>query len=143
MRVMSLTDETKKMSKSDLSSCLFLSDSPDTVQKKLLKAKTDSIDGITYDKFKRSSLANLINIYSCLKGQNVDQLVMSASQLRHRQFKDEISSFVADYFKDFRYNYENTSIEYCKEVLRNSRANAHVTASQTLADVMNKIGFIY
>ena len=47
-RVMSLTDGRKKMSKSDRSdrSRINLTDSPDTVRQKIMRAKTDSLPGV-------------------------------------------------------------------------------------------------
>lgn len=40
-RIMSLTDSSKKMSKSEPKGCLFLSDAPDEIRKKIRKAVTD------------------------------------------------------------------------------------------------------
>ena len=139
---MSLSDESKKMSKSDPSSCVFLSDPPEIIQKKVLKAKTDSVAGITYDKTYRKSLANLIDIYSSLSEQSVDRCASSKSHLGHRQFKEEMYYFIANYFKEFRYNYQNISLEECKRVLDESRGNAQITATKTLTEIMNKTGFI-
>ena len=49
---MSLTDGYKKMSKSDPTkwSCLYFTDSADTITKKILKAKTDSIENVFFFK---------------------------------------------------------------------------------------------
>lgn len=54
-RVMSLTDGTNKMSKSDPSelSRIYLLDSPDEIKKKIKKAKTDPICGLTFDDAER------------------------------------------------------------------------------------------
>ncbi|MDA0865050.1 MAG: tryptophan--tRNA ligase, partial [Cyanobacteria bacterium] len=50
-RVMSLTDGTKKMSKSDPSelSRIDLLDSPELIQKKVKRCKTDPVRGLTFD----------------------------------------------------------------------------------------------
>src|SRR6185503_21335995 len=47
LRIMSLTDPTRKMSKSEPNGCLFLDDSPDDINKKIKKAvtATDSKNG--------------------------------------------------------------------------------------------------
>ena len=54
-RVMSLTDGTKKMSKSDESelSRINLLDPPDVIQKKIKKCKTDPIKGLVFDDSER------------------------------------------------------------------------------------------
>jgi tryptophanyl-tRNA synthetase len=68
---MSLTDASKKMSKSDPSprSKINLNDSTDEIRQKITKAKTDSILGITWDPQQRPELANLLQIFSALSGR--------------------------------------------------------------------------
>jgi tryptophanyl-tRNA synthetase len=67
-RVMSLTDGTKKMSKSDPSdySRITLTDDADAIAQKIRKAQTDAIEGIAYDPENRPSVANLLTIYAAL-----------------------------------------------------------------------------
>lgn len=76
-RVMSLKDSKKKMSKSDPapSSRIELSDTPAEVTKKIQKAKTDSIVGITYDHDARPELANLIDLYSAFAHLSPEEIV--------------------------------------------------------------------
>ena len=61
-RVMSLTDGTKKMSKSDPSdlSRMNLLDSPDEIQKKIKRCKTDPIKGLEFDNPERPECNNLL-----------------------------------------------------------------------------------
>jgi tryptophanyl-tRNA synthetase len=70
-RVMSLTDPSKKMSKSDPNprSKINLTDSADDIRQKITKAKTDSIMGITWDPTQRPEVANLLQIFSALSGR--------------------------------------------------------------------------
>jgi tryptophanyl-tRNA synthetase len=65
---MSLSDSTKKMSKSDPkeTSKISLFDSADVIAEKIKRAKTDSIDGLTYDEALRPEVANLVNIFSAM-----------------------------------------------------------------------------
>ena len=64
-RVMSLRDGTIKMSKSDRSqiSRINIKDSPEDIFSKLMKAKTDNIPVLNYDKISRPEISNLIKIY--------------------------------------------------------------------------------
>ena len=59
-RIMSLSDPTKKMSKSDddPNGCVMLMDDPDTVQKKFKRAVTDSGTEIRFDE-SRPAISNL------------------------------------------------------------------------------------
>ncbi|CAN0600856.1 unnamed protein product, partial [Ectocarpus sp. 12 AP-2014] len=76
-RVMSLRDGTKKMSKSDESdaSRINLTDSADTIMKKIKKAKTDNIAEISYDQPERPEVSNLINIYSSITKRKKEEIV--------------------------------------------------------------------
>ena len=75
-RVMSLVDADNKMSKSDPSEkgVISLKDSPETIYKKIMKARTDSEGVVTADK-SRKELRNLIEIYSALEGFTVSQTI--------------------------------------------------------------------
>lgn len=68
-KVMSLTEGQKKMSKSDRSdkSRINLTDSGEAVRQKIMKAKTDSLEGISLDEGKRPEVANLLRIYAALR----------------------------------------------------------------------------
>lgn len=68
-RVMSLKDGTKKMSKSDPSalSRIDLTDDEDAIAKKFRKAKSDMIEGISYDPENRPEASNLLTIYAALE----------------------------------------------------------------------------
>ena len=67
-RVMSLRDGTSKMSKSDPSdnSRINLTDDADTIASKIKKAKSDMLEGVTYDPTTRPEASNLLNIYASL-----------------------------------------------------------------------------
>ncbi|RHY07834.1 hypothetical protein DYB36_000570 [Aphanomyces astaci] len=76
VRIMSLRDPTQKMSKSDIStqSRIDLTDSPDVIVKKIRKAQTDAIPGISYDKAGRPGVSNLMSILSAVTGHSVDDI---------------------------------------------------------------------
>ena len=67
---MSLSNATKKMSKSDTSirSCINLTDDSEIIRMKIRKAKTDGLGRITYDPNERPELANLLRIYGAIEG---------------------------------------------------------------------------
>lgn len=61
-RVMSLTNGSRKMSKSDKSvrSRISLIDDPDMIREKIRRAKTDSLGTITYDKERKGEALSVI-----------------------------------------------------------------------------------
>jgi tryptophanyl-tRNA synthetase len=69
-RIMSLTEPTKKMSKSDddPNGSIFLLDTPDAIRKKLRSATTDSERSIVFDE-NRAGIYNLLTIYELFSGQ--------------------------------------------------------------------------
>jgi len=78
-RVMSLRDGLKKMSKSDSSEMtrIEISDDNDLINKKITKAKTDSLPmpSNINELEQRPELNNLINIYSSFSGTNISVVV--------------------------------------------------------------------
>ncbi len=90
-RVMSLRDGLKKMSKSDPSdmSRINMTDDADTIVKKIRKAKTDPEDlPETIEGFEgRPEARNLVNIYSALSDQPVQQVLEEVGGKQFSAFK--------------------------------------------------------
>ena len=94
-RVMSLRDGTHKMSKSDPSdqSRINLTDSADTIAKKIRKAKTDMdplpdhLDGLK----DRPEAKNLVNIYAALAGHTPAQVIKDYAGAQFGTFKPALA----------------------------------------------------
>lgn len=95
-RIMSLREPAKKMSKSDPSPLtrIELTDSADAIRKKIMKAQTDTIDGIFYDKQQRPGIANLLSIFSAVTDQTVDELVNEYATSQTGVFKKSVADAV-------------------------------------------------
>ncbi|MBZ0128798.1 MAG: tryptophan--tRNA ligase [Rhodobacteraceae bacterium] len=95
MRVMSLRDGSKKMSKSDPSdmSRINLTDDADTISQKIRKARTDpdplpdTLAGLD----DRAEARNLVNIYAALAGMTPDQVVAENAGAQFGQFKPKLA----------------------------------------------------
>lgn len=77
-RVMSLTNPTAKMSKSDPTpaSRILLTDDAASIRKKLKTALTDSqSDAVSYDRAARPGVSNLLEILAILEGRTVKDTV--------------------------------------------------------------------
>ncbi|VDN43705.1 unnamed protein product [Dibothriocephalus latus] len=46
---------------------IWLTDTPDVIRRKVGRAQTDSLRGVSYDPVARPGIANLIQLYSALK----------------------------------------------------------------------------
>lgn len=95
-RIMSLREPTKKMSKSDPSHLtrIDLTDSPELIRKKIMKAQTDAIEGISYDRQDRPGISNLLSIFSAVTDKNIDQLVQEYSSSQTGAFKKSVADAV-------------------------------------------------
>ena len=94
-RVMSLTDGTKKMSKSDPSdqSRINLTDDADMIAAKIRKAKTDPepLPDTAAGLKDRPEAKNLVNIYAGLSGQSVDQVIAEYAGAHFGTFKPKLA----------------------------------------------------
>ncbi len=98
-RVMSLNDPKKKMSKSMPAGCLFLSDSPDVIRRKIMSAQTDSHKTIGYDPQKRPGVSNLLVIYSGVSGKPVTKLVKEFKNGGYAKFKNALAEEIIGFLK--------------------------------------------
>ncbi|MBR2942500.1 MAG: tryptophan--tRNA ligase, partial [Clostridia bacterium] len=76
--VKSLSDPTKKMSKSDVEdSFISVLDTPDIIRRKYRRAVTDSDASIRFDPENKPGVSNLLSIISALSGESLDSVVAS------------------------------------------------------------------
>ncbi|KAJ1953930.1 Tryptophan--tRNA ligase, mitochondrial [Linderina pennispora] len=98
-RVMSLRDPQRKMSKSDPNeqSRIMLSDSDDEIRRKIKKAPTDSIRGITFDAKERPGVANLLAIYAALRETECEQAAAELRDCSNAQLKEAVAEAVVQF----------------------------------------------
>ncbi|MGL4759329.1 MAG: tryptophan--tRNA ligase, partial [Patescibacteria group bacterium] len=70
LKILSLSDPTKKMSKSDndQKGCVYITDSPEQIKSKIMSATTDSIGIVKYDPINQPGISNLLTILSLVRG---------------------------------------------------------------------------
>jgi tryptophanyl-tRNA synthetase len=93
--IMGLDDPSKKMSKSAPSeyNYIALSDTPDQVRRKIMKAVTDSGSEIAYGD-EKPALKNLINIYSLLSDETPEAIISKFSGKGYGDFKKDLAEVV-------------------------------------------------
>jgi tryptophanyl-tRNA synthetase len=145
-RVMSLTDGTKKMSKSDPSelSRLELLDPPDAIQRKIKKCKTDPIKGLTFDDPERPECHNLLTLYQILSNQTKEAVAKECQDMGWGQFKPLLTETAIAALQPIQDQYyelmENR--DYLDSVLREGSIKASTVANQTLKRVKDALGFL-
>ena len=103
-KIMSLSDPTKKMSKSEKDS-LFLLDSLEFIQKKIMSAKTDNQNKIFYDPLTKPGISNLLMIYSIISNKNIDILEKEFVNTNYFEFKKQIIFLLEKKLKIIKENY--------------------------------------
>jgi tryptophanyl-tRNA synthetase len=144
-RVMSLTDGTKKMSKSDpaLGSRINLLDPPDVIQQKIKRCKTDPVKGLTFDDPERPECHNLLSLYMILSGKTKDNVAAECQDMGWGQFKPLLTETIIATLKPIQEKYQAVMDDqgYLESVLRQGRQNAEAIANQTLAQVKAALGY--
>lgn len=144
-RVMSLTDGTKKMSKSDPSelSRINLLDSPEEIQKKIKRCKTDPVRGLSFDDPERPESRNLLTLYMLLSGKKKEEVAAECADMGWGQFKPLLTETTINALKPIQDKYYAVMNElgYLESVLREGKEKAGAIANQTLAEVKAAMGY--
>ncbi|MFB2878392.1 tryptophan--tRNA ligase [Floridanema aerugineum] len=144
-RVMSLTDGTKKMSKSDPSelSRINLLDSPEEIQKKIKRCKTDPVRGLSFDDPERPESRNLLTLYMLLSGKTKEEVTAECADMGWGQFKPLLTETTINALKPIQDKYDAVMNEkgYLESVLREGKEKAGAIANQTLAEVKAAMGY--
>ncbi len=144
-RVMSLLEPTKKMSKSAGSGhCLFLSDEPDVIRKKIAKAVTDSggNNNIVSGGKNLLQLFKVISNNKELKQQLDDQY--RAGELKYSEFKPLLAETIIELLKPIQDKRRDllAKPQEIKKILQDGRDQARLIAGKTMAEVKEKMGLI-
>ncbi|NBX65377.1 MAG: tryptophan--tRNA ligase [Proteobacteria bacterium] len=146
-RVMSLTDGTAKMSKSDPSdnSRINLTDDADTIAKKIRKAKSDPNPFPTSaaEMEGRPEVQNLITIYSALSGEKPQAIMDRFGGGQFSPFKEALAEVtvagmtpIATRFRELLA--DTTEID---KILKDGADKANAIAQPILKDAMELMGF--
>lgn len=141
MRIMGLDDPTKKMSKSASSeySYIALSDTPDVIRKKIMKAVTDSESTITYSD-DRAAVKNLLTIYSLLSDKTIEEIVALYEGKGFGDFKRDLAEIVVAFIEPLQQRMQAFSDEDVRTILLQGAQKADEIASQKISQVKNVMG---
>jgi tryptophanyl-tRNA synthetase len=144
-RVMSLTDGTKKMSKSDPSdlSRINILDSPELIQQKIKKCKTDTERGLNFDNPDRPECRNLLGLYAIVSGQTKEAVAIECREMGWGQFKPLLAESMIAHLDPIQAKYQEVMLDraYLESVLRTGREKAEEVAEKTLAAAKIALGF--
>lgn len=140
-RIMSLSDPTRKMSKSDPKGDIFLQDDPKVIRKKIMSAVTDMEMSVHYDKVNKPGISNLMTIYASLKGVSLKDVEEEFKGCNYGTFKRAVADLVIAEIEPFQQRYKEI-IESGKldKILKRGAQEATKIARNTLKRVKKAIG---
>lgn len=147
-RIMSLRDGEKKMSKSDPSdmSRITLTDDPDTIAKKIRKARTDSepLPGKAIDLEGRAGAKNLIGIYAAMTDRSRDSICAEFEGQGFAEFKQALVDVAVDHLSPITSEMSRLLNDPAEidRALKVGSERAQEIAAPILHDIKKTVGFI-
>jgi tryptophanyl-tRNA synthetase len=145
-RVMSLTDGTSKMSKSDPNegSRINLLDPPELITKKIKRAKTDPTMGLEFGNPERPEADNLLGLYALLSGKERQAAAAECAAMGWGAFKPLLAEAAVEALRPVQARYEELRAERggLETVLREGRDRAREVAAHSLQRVRDALGFL-
>ncbi|KAG5930682.1 hypothetical protein E4U42_000022 [Claviceps africana] len=146
-RIMSLSDPTSKMSKSDKKtrSRVLITDTPAEIRAKISSAMTDSLTGVSYDPLERPGISNLLAILSAFDPLNrsPQDLAQVYSTAHPRILKGVVSQAIIQGLEGFRRRYMKLMDEhndYLDQVEAEGTRKARESAGETMEIVRSATG---
>ena len=145
MKIMSLAEPTKKMSKSDENenAVVRILDDRDTIIRKFRRAVTDSDAVVRYAEGK-DGINNLMAIYSCCTGASFDEIEREFEGKGYGDFKTKVGEAVIEELTPVRENFNRIVNDkaYLSECMAKGAETAQRISERTLNKVMKKVGFL-
>lgn len=141
-RVMSLTDPTSKMSKSDpsLKSRILLTDSADQILKKVKSAVTDTGSSVAFDWENKPGISNLLELFSFFSGRSIEDLVVEFDDSGYGAFKIEVAEAIVEGIRPITEAYSSLSLSDVAEVMRVGGDTASERAQAEMVPIRKAVG---
>lgn len=142
-RIMSLSDPSKKMSKSDETNkgCIYLLDDPKVARKKIMSAVTDSVGKVQLDKENQPGLYNLIEIASSLSGRPMEEITEEFKDQGYGKLKGYVADIVCDTLSKIQERYRQIiDSRQIEQILVEGAKKASRIADRKIEDVKKAIG---
>jgi tryptophanyl-tRNA synthetase len=147
---MSLQTPTSKMSKSDTDprSRILLTDSADEIRKKIMAAKTDSTNAVSYDRAGRPGVSNLLELWASFDGQGRNPETLAELLSGQKASLKDLKTRVADVLVEeipvigvrYREFLEKEGGKYLDEVEDEGARVARKSADETMEIVKQAVG---
>ncbi|MFA7100981.1 MAG: tryptophan--tRNA ligase [Bacilli bacterium] len=143
-RIMSLSNPSKKMSKSDETGdkgCIYLLDDPKLAAKKIMSAVTDSEANVKYDVTNKPGISNLMEIYGALSGKTNQEIEAEFKGQNYGVFKSAVADIVVTTLTEIQAKYKQLMASgEINEIYQQGAIKARAIANQKLHKVYRKLG---
>jgi tryptophanyl-tRNA synthetase len=143
LRIRSLTDPTKKMSKSSTNerSKISLNDDPKQAAKKIMSATTDSEGVIRFDMINQPGVSNLLTIEALLSGNDIHDVITAWSgQTSYCDLKRKVAESVEHFLANFQAKVNAISDADVEKILEKGEKYANEVANTKLHQVQRAVG---
>ena len=145
MKIMSLAEPTKKMSKSDENpnAIVYILDDRDTIIRKFKRAVTDSDTCVRFAEGK-DGINNLMTIYSCFTGKDFAEIEREFDGRGYGDFKLAVGEVCADALAPVQKRHAELLADkaYLEAMMKKGAEEASYYARKTLSKVQKKLGFV-
>ena len=144
-RIMDLQNPNIKMSKStaNQNGVIYLLDEPEVARKKIMSAKTDSLNQVKFDVKNQPGVSNLIGIYSALTNLPVMEIEKKYKNKNYGDFKKDLADKLVIFLIKIQKNYHDVYKDYEKKIVPILKENAkylNKIANKKLNLVYKKVG---
>lgn len=143
IRIMSLTNPQKKMSKSvkDPNGTILLFDDPKVAAKKVISATTDSVGKINFDKLNQPGITNLLVLLALLEQKTQAQVNQEfVGQTQYGELKKRVAAAVEKTLTELQDNFQKVDQNVLEAKLKSSEQKMREIANQTLQKVQKAVG---
>ncbi|HXF22014.1 MAG TPA: tryptophan--tRNA ligase [Streptosporangiaceae bacterium] len=145
-KITDLQEPTAKMSKSASSDAGIIDvlDEPAAIRKKIARAVTDTEGSIRADEAAKPGVTNLLRIYSALSGADIADLTARYAGAGYGTFKKDLAEVVVGALAPIRERAGKMLADEAEldRLLAYGAARARPMAQQTMATVMDRVGFL-
>lgn len=145
LKILSLQDSSKKMSKSHSeSSQIYLLDPPEKIHKKIKTAVTDSGKDIVYDPHKKPALSNLILLMHLASGESIQKIEERFHNRGYGEFKEAVTSALIMLLTPIQIEFDKLSKNKkgITKILNEGSKKARMVAQKNLVEIKKKIGLL-
>lgn len=143
-KILNLQNPLEKMNKSDDGNnkgTIFLMDDIEVAKKKIMSAKTDSLNKVHFDEDNQPGISNLMSIMSKITNEGFESIEKRYEGKGYGEFKKEVAEVVANLLVDIQSKYRKYNNEKTlNAILKSGALQAGIVAQNTLGKVKMALG---